>query len=103
MPPKYCVLDDATIDMIAERTARRLIELQQLIAPAPVLTQKDAMRFVQVRSQSAFDRWLTRFAPNARCGHGRYTSAALALGRRKEALGFVPRRIRRLSANEPGK
>lgn len=81
-------LDDESI----ERIARRVLELQQILAPAPVLTMREAIDFVHVGSESAFDRWCRKFAPNARCGAGRYTRRALDRGRDVEARGFACRR-----------
>jgi len=85
------VLDDTTI----ERIARRVLELQQVMAPAPVLTVEEACLFVRVGSTSSLDRWCAKWAPNARCGNGRYTRAALSRGRDKEALKIVKRRERK--------
>jgi hypothetical protein len=86
-------LDDETI----EKIARRIVELQGLVSPGPVLTLQQAMEFVAKRSRESFRVWVRRFAPNARCGDGRYTRAALAKGREVEARQFAPTRKRRLS------
>jgi hypothetical protein len=87
--------DPRVMDEFVERIARRVVELQGLVAPKLVLTITEAMEFVRLRSRSSLDRWCRRFAPNAKCGHGRYTRAALAKGLEKEARCFVSPRVNR--------
>jgi hypothetical protein len=98
-PPDFS--DPRVMDELVERIARRVVELQGLVAPKPVLTISEAIEFVRLRSRSSLDRWCRRFASNARCGHGRYTRAALATGLEKEARCFVSPRVNRRRGRLP--
>lgn len=73
-------LDPADIEAIASAVAAKLRS-----APAPVLQKPQAMELVGKNSDSAFERWVKKWAPKSRCDQGRYNVAALRRGMEAEA------------------
>jgi len=56
--------------------------------PSPVCTMEELREWLGGVSASTANRWVRRWAPNARCGAGEFTTAAIRLGRERQARHF---------------
>ena len=75
----------------ADAVALRIFALKE----RPVLTAEEAMALVGKRSSSAFDEWLQRWAPRARCGQGVYAKERILHGLNRQARRVVEKKTRR--------
>lgn len=80
-----------------EELRDRLDRIERLLTDqvafnSPVLSVVQAMAYTNHRARSSFLDWVGKYAPNAACGHGRYTRAALDRGLEKESRVMRPTR-----------
>lgn len=70
---------------------RRAVSARKDLAPlpSPVCTMDDVRAWLGGVSASTANRWVRRWAPNARCGAGEFTTAALRSGRERQAKHFA--------------
>lgn len=76
------MLDAADIEAIARRTAELVRDVQ--IAPASVMTRKEAMAYVRRTSTQAFHDWAARWY-GPRGAKNRYSKSRLDLALAREA------------------
>ena len=76
----------------ADAVALRMYALKE----RPVLAADEAMALVGKRSSSAFDEWLRRWAPRARCGQGVYSKDRILQGLNKQSRQVVEKKKRRI-------
>lgn len=85
------MLDEATIERIAQRTA----ELVRGVSVAPILTRAEAMKYVRRSSDAAFSEWCAKWHVRAE-GRGRWSKARLDLALAREAgTAHMPANLRR--------
>ena len=65
--------------------------IAQPTAAKTILTQREAIAFVKMKSLGGLRSWMKRYAPNARVAHGRYSKARLDIGLAREAGGIRER------------